>query len=242
MNVAFWNAMSHAFDAEIFDSLKEDVGGVIRAVIAGVATRRGRAMDMGCGVGRYLPLLSRAFAEVHGTDWSPGCVRRAAQVARLLPNVTVRSTRAYRSAQWTGYFSVVTAVNVLFDPLERRRALLLGEIRRLLSRRGALVLVVPSLEAIVYADAVRRRVAPRIRSLYEFAVPASRRDPGILRIEGVPYKHWVGEELQLVLRDHGFRAGPLQRVEYRWDTEVAAPQPVRGLALPWDWLVVARRT
>ena len=60
-------------------------------------------------------------------------------------------------------------------------------------------------------------------------------------IEGVPYKHWVGEELHLVLRDSGFRNPQLARVEYSWDTEVIAPPRPKDVAPPWDWLVVARR-
>jgi len=234
--------MSDAFDEEIFDSLKQDVRGVIRGAISGVASKRRKVMDLGCGVGRYLSLLSGLFGEVHATDWSPGCVRRAHGVAARLPNVNVALPSTYRAAGWGGRFGVVTAINVLFDPLERRRTRLLAEIRRILAPKGKLVLVVPSLEAIVYADAVRRTFAPRRRSLYEFALPASRRDPGLLSIQGVPYKHWVGEELQLALRAAGFRGGPLERVEYDWETEVIAPPQAGNVARPWDWLVVAERT
>jgi SAM-dependent methyltransferase len=241
MDVAYWDTMSEAFDEEIFNSLKQDVRGAIRGAIERVSSPQKKVMDLGCGVGRYLPLLSSAFGEVHAADWSPGCVQRASEVARRLPNVRVALPKAYIGSAWTGRFGVVTAINVLFDPLARRRAALLKEIRRLLAPRGSLVLVVPSLEAVVYADAVRRVHAPRRPSLYEFGVAASKHDPGILMIEGIPYKHWVGEELLLSLRDAGFKPGPLARVEYRWETEVLTPPRPRGLPPPWDWLVVARR-
>lgn len=241
MDVAYWERMSESFDEEIFNSLTQDVRGVIRQAIEGLSSPRRRVMDFGCGVGRYLPLLSKAFGTVHAADWSPGCVRRARELADRLPNVNVALPNAYRGGAWAGRFDVVVAVNVLFDPLARRRAALLREMRRLLSPRGKLLLVVPSLEAIVYADAIRRVYAPRKKSLYEFAVPASKGDPGILHIEGVPYKHFVGEELIHALRHSGFRSGPLTRVEYRWVTETVAPPPSHHLAPPWDWLVVARK-
>ena len=89
---------------------------------------------------------------------------------------------------------------------------------------------------------MRRRYAPKKRALYRFAIPASRHDPGILHIEGIPYKHWVGEELQLTLADAGFEVGTPQRVEYAWKTEAASPPPSKRFAAPWDWLVVARYT
>ena len=241
MDVAYWDTMSEAFDEEIFNSLKQDVRGVIRGAIESVSSQRKAVMDLGCGVGRYLPLLSTLFGKVHAADWSPGCVRRAAAVAQRLPNVDVALPRSYRGPAWSGRFGVVTAINVVFDPLARRRDALLKEIRRLLARRGSLVLAVPSLEAVVYADAVRRTYAPRRPSLYGFAGSASKNDPGILTLEGIPYKHWVGEELLLSLRGAGFKPGPLVRVDYRWETEVIAPPRPRELAPPWDWLVVARR-
>ncbi|MFN8582461.1 MAG: class I SAM-dependent methyltransferase [Gemmatimonadaceae bacterium] len=241
MDVAYWDAMADAFDEEIFNSLKEDAGGVIRRAIAGVARPRGRVMDFGCGVGRYLPLLSGLFGTVHATDWSPNCVQRATRVAARLPNVTVGLPGGYRGRTWSGWFDAVTAINVLFHPSPQRRAKVLSEIRRLLRTRARAVFVVPSLEAIAYADAVRRAHAPRVRSLYRFGVPASQRDPGILEIQGVLYKHFVGEELIHALQGAGFAPGPLQRVEYSWDTEAAEPPRRMTGARPWDWLVVARR-
>ena len=241
MDVAYWDAMAGAFDEEIFNSLQEDARGTIRRSIAEVSGPRKRVMDMGCGVGRYLPLLSRLFGEVHASDWSPQCVRQATRLAESLPNVTVDLPAAYRGRTWSGVFDVVTAINVLFDPNAGRRTALLKDIRRLLKPRGRAVLVVPSLEAIAYADAVRRVHAPRKKSLYTFGVRDSRTDPGVLHIQDVPYKHFVGEELVHALRTSGFVPGALERVEYRWSTEAAAPPTQYDLAPPWDWIIVARR-
>ena len=241
MNLAYWERMSSAFDAEIFDSLAEDVRGTIRSAIASVAARDRVVLDLGCGVGRYLHLLSGLFGEVHAADWSVNCVAEARRTAEPLPNVTVNTTLAYRRRRWRGSFDAVTAVNVLLDPDADRRQGLIRQAREFLRPGGALVVVVPSLEAVVFADHVRRRYAPRKRAAYRFGIPAARRDPGILHIEGVPYKHWVGEELQLTLADAGFEVDAPQRVEYGWRTETASPPRSKQFAAPWDWLAIARR-
>jgi SAM-dependent methyltransferase len=240
MDLAYWDRMAASFDEEIFDSLAEDVRGTIRGAIEAAAAPNRVVLDLGCGVGRYLPLLSGLFHEVHGSDWSAQCVAQAQRVVAGLPNVTVATTFAYRAKRWRGHFDLVTAINVVLDPDADRRRALLRQARDFLKPGGTFIVVVPSLEAVVFADHVRRLYAPRKRALYRFAIPAARQDPGILHIEGVPYKHWVGEELQLTLANAGFEASAPQRVEYQWKTEAASPPPSKQFAAPWDWLVVAQ--
>lgn len=235
--------MSKVFDAEIFDSLKEDTTGLIRRTIGRHASSRKRVMDLGCGVGRYLPYLAGVFGRVDATDWAPRCVAVARRIAAPLPNVTVELPPFYNGRSWTGRFDVVVAINVLVDPNRRRRQRLLGDVRRLLKKGGAAILLVPSLESIVYADAIRRAYAPAQRSLYRFGGEAARRDPGLLEIQEVLYKHFVSDELTDVLLGAGFLPDTPERVCYRWQTEAASPPPSRRrlLPAPWDWLVVARR-
>ena len=60
-------------------------------------------------------------------------------------------------------------------------------------------------------------------------------------IDEVPHKHYLKEELQLLLANEGFIAEDIQKIEYNWDTEFIKPPKWLKEPRPWDWMVVARK-
>ena len=61
-------------------------------------------------------------------------------------------------------------------------------------------------------------------------------------IDDVPHKHYLKEELQLLLNDAGFTAEDFQKIEYNWDTEFIRPPKWLKEPKPWDWMVVWRKS
>jgi hypothetical protein len=62
-----------------------------------------------------------------------------------------------------------------------------------------------------------------------------------MRIDGVPTKHYLAEELSLMLQGSRLQIEHLDKVPYAWDSEFGdAPRWMRA-PYPWDWLVVAKR-
>jgi hypothetical protein len=49
---------------------------------------------------------------------------------------------------------------------------------------------------------------------------------GIIYIDGVPTKHFMRPELDIVFATAGFTLTKVDKVEYTWDTELAAHTPV----------------
>jgi cyclopropane fatty-acyl-phospholipid synthase-like methyltransferase len=240
VNRDYWDRQADHWDEEIFDSLREDVQGVIRRAIRAAAARHATAIDFGCGIGGYLPFLSRNFATVHAIDWSARCVNHARERAADLPNVTVERNTPRRLARLERGFGCVVAANVVIHPDARVRSGLWAAIRRVVKRGGSGIFVVPSLESAAYCEFVRRRTAPRRAASYDFHPDMRRPEAGTVGIEGVPTKHFTDDELRAVLALAGFRVSALSRVRYRWSTEaLEPPRPMRA-RLPWDWLAEAR--
>ena len=57
MKNAFWDRIAHSYDKEIFDTLECDIKDLIKKTILKYSSKRIDVCDIGCGIGRYLPLL-----------------------------------------------------------------------------------------------------------------------------------------------------------------------------------------
>ena len=64
---------------------------------------------------------------------------------------------------------------------------------------------------------------------------------GNAEIDNVPTKHYLKEELQLLLSNEGFIAEDFKKIEYEWNTEFLKPPKWLPEPKPWDWMVVARK-
>jgi hypothetical protein len=115
---------------------------------------------------------------------------------------------------------------------------------------GAAVFVVPALDSVMYASW-------RLINLYKkegialHEIPNSEFDyfkgnkkeiiEGIIYIDGVPTKHFGQSELQVVFKEAGFTSVKVDKVEYDWDSELAAPPSWLKDPYPWDWLVECKK-
>ena len=58
-----------------------------------------------------------------------------------------------------------------------------------------------------------------------------------MHIDGVQTKHYSASELEVVVNRAGFSVAAMEKLEYNWDTEFAAPPDWMGAPYPWDWLI-----
>jgi SAM-dependent methyltransferase len=239
-----WDAAAAAFDDEIFDVCGCDRGGVVRNRIGRFASKRKTALDLGCGIGRMLPMLSRSFGTVYGVDISRRCLTRAAGLrlgnVELVPaDITDPRCRLPRC-------DVVVSVNSILstDAGDCRRSFAL--IRRTLKKGGAAIVVVPSLESCLYkrsrlierCQQMRMNPRPYLDEHCRLDIPP-RRQP-VIAIGGVPTRHFLREELWAGLAGQGFRDVAIEKVEYRWADEMVVPPLADRPPFPWDWCAVAR--
>ncbi|WP_315815844.1 hypothetical protein [Paraflavitalea speifideaquila] len=70
MDKKYWDEMSPKYEEEIFDVLKNDKHGVIKSRIQEFASPKKTVADIGCAVGKWLPLLSSSFEKVYALDHS----------------------------------------------------------------------------------------------------------------------------------------------------------------------------
>jgi hypothetical protein len=141
---------------------------------------------------------------------------------------------------------VGVCANVLIseDPAMRRG--ILRTIRRHLAPGARLLLVVPSLESALFANQRlvewnERLGFSEVEALASGLPPSRDLLRGLVRLDRVPTKHFLREEMAVLLDRHGFAVSSCDKVEYTWDTEFEKPPAWMAKPGPWDWLFVARR-
>ena len=253
MDRSYWDRLAPTYDEEVLSSFDADLLGIIGQRLDEISGPKKTVLDLGCGVGKYLQPLSERFGRVWGVDHSADLLDIAAHDHGHLSNVELQVANVSDEHSLPGIRAdVVVCANVLIMADGLLRASILRTAKKAMARDGRLVLVVPSLESALMAH--RRLVQWYERDGATDPETAAEEDAfspsksacrellrGVVRIDGVPTKHYLREELRLTLRDGGLKVLHLDRVSYAWDSEFGdAPKWMRE-PFPWDWLVVARR-
>ena len=252
MNRAYWNRMGQAYEAEIFSVLAHDRAGRIAAKVRRYGKKHQLATDIGCGIGHFLPMLSRRFRNVLALDISATCIARARQAHSTLANVSYRVADLARPGARLPPADFALCVNAAITPAPGPRNRLLDLACRHLRPGGHLVLVVPALESIFLTDFrliewnLRDGQPPARAAGAGFRAYRPVRRPraheGIVKIDGVDTKHFLREEVLARLAARRLRTLEVEKLEYPWSTEFTQPPRWMRAPYPWDWLFVAQKS
>jgi SAM-dependent methyltransferase len=251
MNRTYWNRMAARYEAEIFSVLAHDRTGLIAGKVRRYGKKTQTATDIGCGIGHFLPLLAGRFRSVLAVDLSAKNIARARTRHAHLPNVSYRTADLSAPGVRLPRADFALCVNVAISPALAPRHRLLDAAARHLRPGGYLVLVVPSLESACLTDFrliecnLRNGLRPgaAVRAGFGANPKAGRAriQEGIVRIDGVETKHFLKEELAVLLGTRGLRTLEIGKIEYPWATEFTNAPRWMQAPYPWDWLVVARK-
>jgi SAM-dependent methyltransferase len=212
-----------------------------------VASTRATAIDAGCAVGKWLPVLSPLFKNVIAVDISARNISIARKNYSSLSNISyLRADLSSRSLRLPKA-DVVVCINAILSASMPKRTHFFSHLSRCLNKHGVLVLVVPSMESWLTTRVIQRRwnIDPSLfrdkLSVDEAAKRYRNLQEGNVEIDNVATKHYMEGELQLLLSREGFELDRCRKIEYSWDTEfIDAPRWLKQ-PRPWDWLVVAKK-
>ena len=243
-----WDSIAPSYNDEIFDVFNSDKDGKLVRLLSRYVKATDTAIDFGCGTGKALPLLSPRFKSVLAADISGECLTSAK--ARGYTNVGYKradlASRAVRLPQ----SDFVFCCNVIMLPEIARNEVMFRNIQRSLRPGGMAMIVVPSTDSMLYAawrmidwyrkENVEVEDIPSSELAY---FSGSKRDllQGIIRIDGVPTKHYSGSELQVLIDRAGLSLVKLEQLNYPWNSEFAEPPKWMQAPYPWDWLIICRR-
>lgn len=244
MNRDYWESIAADYQRAVLSVFDQDAEGLVRERIAaaGAASPEGRAADLGCGVGRFTPLLAEAFAQVEACDFSERALEIARERCAGAANVTFRHLDLATDPAPFEPVDFVLCVNVLIMPALDERLRAWRMVTNQVASGGALLLVVPSLESAqmaFYRDVDARlddgeTCADALRLSESAGATAAELQQGVRRLGAQRTKHYLRAELEEMLPAHELDAFELRELAYPPDLDGVPPGS-------WDWLALARR-
>lgn len=244
MNRDYWDRVAVDYESQVLSVFDQDAEGLVRAAITAVGngSPAASAADLGCGVGKFVPILAEAFGTVEACDLSGLALERARSRCKALPNVRFCRLDLVSDPVPFEPVDFVLCVNVLLMSSLDQNLRAWRAVTNQVKEGGRLLLVVPSLESIHLER--YREVEARLREgdscleALQQSLPAAATAPdlhqGVHTLDGLPTRHYLREELEAMLDDHGFCVESLRKLAY-------APGPDGGMQHSWDWLVLAAR-
>ncbi len=247
MDRKFWNKVSANYNKEIFNVSKSDKNGIIKSWIKEVASPKKTIADFGCGVGNWLPLLSPQFKQVFAIDFSSEHLKQIEKNYTKLKNITCKNVDLTKTWKSNEKFDTMLCVNAILNAELSKRKIIYKNIYTNLKQKGHLILVVPSIESVIFSNLTFEKCNPKaVLNSTKTKEKISKTEyinlkHGIMNIDTLPTKHHLKEELFTTLTDFGFKNIKIDKVEYAWDTEIDnVPRSLRG-PYPWDWIVMATK-
>jgi 2-polyprenyl-3-methyl-5-hydroxy-6-metoxy-1,4-benzoquinol methylase len=248
MKRAYWENIAPEYDEEIFDVLAQDKKGLIKKEVLKVAGADKSIIDIGCAVGKWLPVLSSAFKKVHAVDISAKNISIAKKSYADLKNVSYqRADMSSSTPPFSGY-DVALCVNAILSESLMKRQRFFYNINKSIKKDGHLILVVPALESWLLTRIIQHqwKIDKKLFQQKLPTVEAAKRyadiQQGNVEIDDVATKHYLGDELDLLLSRSGFEVITRKKINYDWNTEFIETPTWLQQPQPWDWMTVARRT
>ena|SRR3989344_1137861 len=208
-------------------------------------------MDMGCGIGNFLPTLSKKFAKVVGFDFSPKMVDISKDKVKNLKNVTVLVRDARDLSEFYNQFDAVVTVNSILLPNIRDIEKMFKEAYNVLKQGGVLLGIFPAMESFLYQalliqekyldngetqeEALKKAQAAIDEAPCDFAA-------GLVKYKDSVQKNYYLFELKHRLWKAGFSNIVVRKVYYPWEVyEEEELLAFRGRKKLWDWFVYAEK-
>ena len=245
MDRSYWEKISPDYEKEIFDVLQNDRKGLIRGAIKKYS---GTVIDIGCGVGKWLPFLSSSFKKVYAVDISGGNIATAKRNHSSLKNIQYQRLDVSSKNGRIPRFDLAVCINAILTSSLPKRKAFFRFVGTTVKKGGHLVLVLPSLESALLTRVVARQwqidkaVFSSSLPVKEAAAQWTEIQQGNIRIDEMPTKHYLKEEIILLLKREGFSAITFKKIEYDWNTEFSKPPSWLKEVYPWDWLCLATRS
>ena len=238
----YWEKVCEDYEREVVSVWDRDAEGKVSSWIERLSDPTASAADLGCGVGKFLPLLSASFAEVEACDFTRIGLQKSGErcANHELGNVNLHRFDLTCDIAPFEPVELVLCVNVLLMASYDERMRSWRTVTKQVRSGGWLLLVVPAVESILMQQHLERDEmlgsGTDCETSVELSLPEGSKlldlHQGVHRVEGFPTKHYLKSELRHLLESHHFEIQEIERLSYG----------LLGIqSAGWDWFAVAKR-
>ena len=141
----------------IIQILKNDKKGHIVKAIESFASNKKSIIDIGCAVGKWIPVLSPLFKQVHAIDISSKNLQIAEKKYSALKNISYERVDMSAKTLTSKTFDAAICINAILTSDLKKRNLFFKHMASFLQAKGDLVLVVPSLESKLFSHIIANK-------------------------------------------------------------------------------------
>ena len=247
MKRAYWEKMAPSYNEEIFDVLQQDRKALIKKEIKKHADPTHKVIDIGCAIGKWFPVLSPQFKKVVALDISAENLRIAKEMYPGFGNIDYCRGDMSNPRIKLPRCEMGICINAILTPESKDRIIFFRNLSRCIKKEGILIITVPSLESFLLSKIIQQEFSidaslfPTLKNKKKGLQNWNKILRGVGDIDQVPHKHFLGEELELLLERSGFQTIKRQKIEYNWNTEFHKPPRWLQSPRPWDWMIVVRK-
>lgn len=241
--------MANGFEDNVLQIADYDLNDTLKKQVNALSSRSKTAIDLGCGIGSLLPLLTDKYKNIYAIDAAEELLN-VAKSKYTFNNVEYLCHDLSGNIKPPVVADVTFCINVLISASREQRSAILKTVSRATNKNGISVIVVPSLESEIYQyqALLRQKEKNKIKAKNAinainklFSSEVASPVEGIIDIGGALTKCYLKEELTLFVQQAGFVVEDIDKVEYAWDEVMDNPPGWLQQPCPWDWLVVARK-
>jgi 2-polyprenyl-3-methyl-5-hydroxy-6-metoxy-1,4-benzoquinol methylase len=246
MDRHYWERIAPDYNEEIFDVLANDKKKIIQKTIKRFASKNKTVIDIGCAIGKWLPLLSPVFKKVYAIDISQKNLDIARRAFPKLENIIHKRIDMSHTKAIIPKADFAICINAILTGTEKKRDIFFKNLSRSVRKNSHIILVIPSLESAMLSSVIRQRWDPdkdakKVIDKKRAADQLKNLLSGNTEIDAVAHKHYLKEELELLLTKAGFTVNEFQKIEYEWNTEFSKPLKWLKEPRPWDWMALAQK-
>jgi SAM-dependent methyltransferase len=244
MNEQTWDRISSDYYSEILSPLKNSKHNPLIDEINLLDSKNLSVIELGCGIGEFIPFLEENFKEISAMDFSPEMVAQAKERnSESKTDFFVMDMSDMSNI--TERFDVAVAINSVLTTDIVKLNRMIKEIYNILKPGGKLFVIIPAMECYIYQnmlfiDDKLSKEVPQDKAIVQASKVLEHNSydmfHGIIDFQGDVQKAFYRFEIGYRFGKAGFVNFNIDRVPYIWSQWKEAGQKYFPKEEPpWDW-------